>query len=623
GLISGRGGHIYRSTDQGATLAPVASFPGSSVTALVSVPGSGRIYAAVASLSGSANDGVYVSDDEGVSFTLVNGGLHSPARVRALAVAAGAPERVYALVEGSAAQPLSAAASLYVRDAGGSWTALPFTGVDPNPGGPVLAIAADVAERDWLYLADGARIYRSTDAGQTFTALAEGASLFGAVPLANVRSLATDAQNPDRLLLATKDAGLLESTDRGSTWHRVETAAGPVADDIAQATVAAGALWAATRGQGLQQFFGAGLQRVGLCLIDPVVTAVAVAPDDAQLVFAGTTGNLYVSTDGGKRFQPSSGMDELLARVTVTGSVGWLLSAVGLYRTTDSGQTWERVAEGVGSISFSDVTVDPRDDNRLFLATDEDLFEGGGASTSLIEYHLSDRTSTRPQGLARNIAAVAFDPSSPTRVYAYQRRGAVEQVGTGGPDTGVFFSEDDGHAFSPTALLGGSLVFKTTFRFSPLAVDATGVLFAGVTTAAGPALWRSQDNGRSYSEVWTGPGWVAHGVQVDPSNNVYLVGRLQAVGIRKSTDQGATFSSLDSGLAGAALFVNHLAFTSGGGILAATQDGAYYAADGNQFSAFNTGLTGTVAAWSVAVLPGSPPTALMTTDQGVFRRQLP
>ncbi len=619
GLVSGRGGAIYRSVDQGQTYQPVLRVPGASVNALVAVPGTERVYAAVASISGAATDGVYVSNDGGASFTLDNQGLHSLARVRALALAAGSPERLYALLAGDPINPTAATASLYRRDDGGAWTLAAMGGVDPLLGGPVLALAADTQARDTVYVADGAQFYASADTGTTFTPVANGLTLFGNATTANVEFLRNDAASPGHLLLGTSDDELLETFDSGANWSRVAIAGG-----VNDATVAGGKLWVGGREAGLLAgATSSALEHVGVCLVDPSVTAVVPLVDAADVVVVGTTGNAYVSNDGGKTFAPSSGLDELLGRVVTSGDSVWLMSAAGLYRSTDGGKVWARVAAGVGTISFSDVAADPADADHVWLASDEDLFEGRSPALGLISLKLSDGTFTRATGLGRNVAAVATDASSPGRLYAYQRQGARDTAPTP-VATGVFVSSDNGQSFSATPVQGQSLVLRSTYRFSPLAVGTGGDLFAGVVNPANaPALARSTGPSAQPTEVWSEAAWVPYGVHSNSLGDVYLVGRGASVGVKKSTDQGVTFAPNDDGLIGFAKFVYQLAFAPGGGLVVATQGGAFYAAGGTTFSEL-TGFTGAApVAWSVAVAPTTPPTAIVTTEAGVFRRLLP
>ncbi len=612
GLVSGRGASLFRSTDQGRTYVAVLRLPGATVSALAEVPASHRVYAAVSSLSGSSSDGVYVSDDLGLTFTPATQGLFAMARVRALAVAPGTPERVYALVLGTPMNPLSAASTLWRRDDGGDWTQLSATGVDPNPGGPALALAADVTDRDRVYLADGSRFYTSTDGGNGFTATAQGTAVFGQVSLANVVFLRADPASAAHLLLGTSDDGLLESGDQGVSWSRATNPS-----SVLDAAFGQGQLWVGTFDTGLLEGASSpALARTGECLMDPTVTAVSPLPDVDGGVVVGTTGGAYYSTDGAKTFLPAQGLDELVARVTASGDSLWLMSAVGLYRSNDSGDHWSRVGSGMGSTCIADVQVDPVDSDAVFVATDSDLFESQSPATSLVRLQLSDGGVSRPgPGLAPNIAAVRVDPAVPGRVWVYQRKGTLDPVGTTVP-TGVFVSDDGARTFRATPLTSQPLALKSTFRFSPLALFGAAVFAGGIDTANQPTLWAG--DGGAPDTLWADATYVPFGVHASPQGDVYLVGR-NGPGVMKRTGSG--FVAVDDGLdGGAQQQVYGLAFTSTG-VLAATQAGVWLAPAGQGFTEV-TGFGTTPVVWSVGVAPGGD-VAVATTNQGVYRRQLP
>jgi len=605
GLISGRGGSIFRSTDQGKTFAPVLRAPGSTVGALVAVSGSNRVYAGLSSLSGATNDGVYVSDDSGATFTAASTGLFPQARVQALAVAAGTPERVYALVLGTMMNPGAAVSSLWRRDDSGAWTQLAATGLNPTAGGPALALVADATDRDRVYLADGAAFYTSTNAGDAFTPTAQMSVLFGGQSFANVTVLRNDPANAMHLLLGTEDDGLLETTDQGTTWARVSNPS-----FIYDVQLAGGALWVATQDTGLLTGADSStLARTGECLVDPSVTAIAVLPDATGVIVAGTTGGAYVSTDAAKTFAPSDGLDELLARVVASGDSLWLLSALGVYRSKDSGDHWSRIAAGLGSIAFSDAQLDPGDSDVAWLATDSDLFESHSPATGLVRYQLSDGGVHRPLGLGPNVAAVRLDDAG--HVWAYQRAATTDPSGAN-VVTGVYVSDDSGGTFNPTPLISGSLVLKTTFRLSPLELRQDGVLFAGGTDG-GPELLVS--DGGAPTVAFNDPTVIVYGVHIAPNGDAYLVGR-NGPGITRSTD-GVTFTESDLGLDGG---VYALGFSSTG-VLAATGAGVWLAPVGGTYAELTGGWASPLV-WSVAVAPGAN-VAVATTNAGVYRRALP
>lgn len=609
--LSGEAAGLYRSTDSGASFSRAAPLKNTTVHGLVAVPGTGRVWASVGSASGSGDDGAWLSADRGASFAKTSGGLHAQARPRSLAAAPGAPERVWLMVEGSPAQPLSARATLYRSDGGGAWTATAMTGVSSS-GGPALALAADATDRQRVYLANNLSFFASADGGETFTETAFDRPY-------SVRGLHADPKNAQHLVVTTHDEGLLESRDRGASWTFVAFAHGvrAVAFDGART-------FAATDGGGLRLSTGGAFQPVGECLVDPVVPSVAVAPDDANLVLAGTSGGgVYRSADQGQHFTASRGIEELLARVSVTGPASapavWLLSAAGLFRSRDLGNTWERLAAEAGTLCFSGVAAGPAGAGAL-LATQEDLFPGGGAGKGVLRLSAADEVSPSSGLTGRNASAIAFDPTRPQRAFAYQCRGSSEDSAV---PSGVFVSDDGGATFSASDLSAGMCGFDV----SALAVAAGGAVYAGVLPGpAGPTnyreLWRSDDGGATFAKTWTGSdGFEARGVYVDASGNVLLTGRFGGSGgLKRSTDRGATFAEHGSGI-GSPL-VNGLAFAPGVGLVLATEGGVFWAADGASFSGLNAGLTA-LSTQGVAVAPAATAVVFAATADGVWRRTLP
>jgi hypothetical protein len=623
------GGAIYRSTDSAKTFTRVRQFSDTTVASFVQIPGTTRVYAGVGSLSGSPDDGVWVSNDNGQTFTQDSAGLITPARVRRLSVAAGATERVYAMVEGTAANPLNAVASLCRRDAGGMWTLQTMTGVNASPGGPALAMVADVTDPNTVYLADGARFYVSNDAGATFTAI----TLFDG-GLAEVDGLFADPSNAQHLLMTTLNTGLLESTDKGSSFNQT-----PVSTAATFALVANGRIFVGTDGAGLQVGTAGVYAGVSECPNLPNVRAVSVAPDNANSVFIGTVGGgVLASSDGANTFlAQQSGITEILGQVAVTGSstspTVWILAPAGIFQSTNLGSQWNRIGPSGGALPWSAIVQDPANPTRYLLATDEDMYEGGGSGVGVVSLSTANGATQVATGFSGDsVVTVAFDPSLKTRVYAYQKQ-TIDEYGTTVP-TGLFVSLDSGATFSGTAMLSTNLNLTSWFLTSPLALWTDGTIYFGtnVQPLGLGQLWKSSNQGQTYSTVWaateTGPDggtiapWLPMGVNLDSTGAVYLVGRQNYIAIMKSIDQGATFIPLGTGLTGLDLLGNGLAISSTGGIVIATWAGAFYASDGMTFTDFNTGFAQVPVVWSVTIAPGTTPTVFAVTDQGIFRRTL-
>ncbi len=636
--MGGYGSAIYRSTDGGVTFSLRQRMKNSTVRAFARVPGSGRIYAGVGSLSGagtdSVDDGMWRSDDDGATWQNVSTGLHPFARVRGVVIAQGLPERVFAIVEGTPSQPINAIPSLYRSSNGGDWTRLPMTGVDQVTGGPALAMAAHLTDRDTLYLANGDRFFVSTDGGTAFTQTPFGA-VFGVNGLRWVNGLHASPLDAQHLVITTYDREMFESVDGGSTWTLTDLPSG------GQGTVAFTAehVYVATRGRGLQRSTAGSFAPWGNCLSDPVPTTVAVDPTDETRLFVGFHGQGVLHTTGtGAIFAPQNGgLEDLAARVVVTGPtsapVAWIVSGGGLHRSVDGGQSWTRLADQEGTLAFSGVAQDPADPDHILAATNGEWWRGSGTSMGVFEIDLRTGSVLHSNGLSGQtpgIIGIAFDPVVPDRAFAYQQAGRFDDPAR--VPTGLFVSNDGGAIFRGTSMTAESMTSYIWFSRQALAMTSTGDLLMGARLGDADGtveVWRSSDGGASHQVIWSGTtnGPYA-GIYVDPSDDLYLAGP-SPTGLEKSTNNGVDFASFGVGLSGFSAMVRDVAFSPAGALLVGTVDGTYYAADGTNFVELNEGFE----AWargpevsSVAILPttaGTPEIALIGTHEGVFRRRLP
>jgi hypothetical protein len=520
------------------------------------------------------------------------------------------------LVDGTAQDPLAIETTIYREDGGAGWTAVMAAGIDRMFGGAV-AIAADPSDRDRLYATDGASFYTGAMGGASFTGARFGMA-FPPSGLRNVRGLYADPSAAGRLLLAT-DQELFESSDRGATW-------GPLGS-----LPRAG--WRSVAFQGATTFAiadedglftasgGGAFAPAGACLFAPSLRTIAVAPDDASLVFIGAEGaGLYRSTDAALHFAPqSSGIDELLGRVVVTGSgsnaTAWIASAAGLYR----------------------LEADPSDPGVLLVATNEDLFEGGGFGLGVARISLASGQVERATGLGgRNVARIAFDPRRAGHVYAYQVRGTREDPSM--TAIGLYASDDGGRRFVATSLksLDTAPFYAFTFPSSPLAVSSTGAVFAGALARTSTSIdapiahevWRSMD-GATFQRVWSdqgAPDEVANGLYASPRGPVYIAGRFSNGPLLRSAD-GTSFAPMSSGVLAGAESVVDLAVSADGGLYAVSGSTVAHALDATPFMALRDGFDPHMTAVAVAYLPasGSAPALVFiaTLSGGILWRTAP
>ncbi|MCE9579154.1 MAG: hypothetical protein K8W52_38885 [Deltaproteobacteria bacterium] len=209
-------------------------------------------------------------------------------------------------------------------DYGNTWTQI-NQDIGYVPMGMVLAVAG--TEPATVLIAGNKVLHRSTDGGQTFTDLPND------LP-AELYSLAIDPADDQHLVSGLHEAdGVVESTDGGATWTRVDGATFPPG------------------GKSWYPFF--------LDTGDPATTRTswfAIAQDG---------GTPVVTRDGGAHWATPPGLEGLThahgnaqifqrgMRVFVPGVGG---PGDGVYRSDDGGATFARVRDGVYSVAWGTAT---------------------------------------------------------------------------------------------------------------------------------------------------------------------------------------------------------------------------------------------------------------------------
>ena len=167
------------------------------------------------------------------------------------------------------------------------------------PGTDVHGLGMDPQHPDTLYayIVD-AGIYRSTDAGESWEPLSAEAGVMGPILV--------DPSNSDTLYISSMQGGFKRSTDGGQTWQAVAPIpGGGMVMSISQSWEAPDTFYAADGRRVLKSTDGGETWRPGEDL--PGVTAVAVAPHEPSVVYAGVlegdTASVFRSGDGGKSWE--------------------------------------------------------------------------------------------------------------------------------------------------------------------------------------------------------------------------------------------------------------------------------------------------------------------------------
>ena len=223
------------------------------------------------------------------------------------------------------------------RDGGQSWVLVTDWRVTESQG-----IAVDPNAPDHVYIATAYGIWRSEDGGETWTESNTGfAEKY-------TQTVVVDREQAGRLLAAT-DGGIYISENGAQSWS-LAGAEGSHINDLQQSE-SHPAIWiAATRDEGvlLSSDHGKTWRFAQGDIGTTTLHAVAIDPFDAQnMAAAGWKTGVFVSTDGGQSWtQRQEGLPipdfyELVFDANVPGRLWAATLEEGIYHSDDMGQSWD------------------------------------------------------------------------------------------------------------------------------------------------------------------------------------------------------------------------------------------------------------------------------------------
>ena len=312
---------------------------------------------------------------------------------------------------------------------------LDFRMVGPTRGGRVTAVEGHPAHPNTFYMgaAGGGGVWKTTNNGQTWINLTDGAGFkstsIGAidVPTSDTSIVYVGGGTDGIRANVTTGRGVYKSTDAGKTWHVM------------------------------------GLEEAGQ------IGAVEAHPEDPDRVYVAALGHPF-----GKNEQR------------------------GVFRSTDGGETWEKVLYASDSTGAVDIELNPANPSEMYAAMWRaerkpwTIISGADSRTAKVGlYKSTDEgdTWTRlenglPQGLVGKIN-VATTPADPDRLYAL--------VEAPGDKQGLYRSDDRGETWTQTSDTAG--IMTRPFYFTNITAHPTNPdkVFVGNVR-----YWVSSDGGETF-----------------------------------------------------------------------------------------------------------------------------
>lgn len=332
--------------------------------------------------------------------------------------------------------------------------------------------------------------------------------------------------DPSTVYVATASGGLWKTTNKGTTWDSIFDDK-PVSTfgDIDISASDSDIIWVGTGeqnnrqstswGNGVYRSMDAGQSWTHLGLEETRhIGRVKVHPKNPDIAYVAALGNLWKGTE-----------------------------ERGVYKTTDGGESWEKVLyidEYTGAV---DLVMDPEDPNTLYAATYQRLrrtwgFNGGGPGSGIYKTtdggeNWDELTNGIPSGDKGRIGLTIAE-TNPNRLYA-----TVQHADS----SGTYRTTNAGKNWERVNELNPRPMYYSHIIADPTDEERVYILAT--------EFYMSEDSGETFRQMPTRPTYDVgvhsdhHSLWIDPTNpeHLYLAGD---AGLHESWDRGETYSRINN-----------------------------------------------------------------------------
>jgi photosystem II stability/assembly factor-like uncharacterized protein len=396
-------------------------------------------------------------------------------------------------------------------------------------GGDVRVVAIDPRDKNRLYIStlDG-QIHTSADGGRTWRLLVNLNQ-----PELVLDQLFVDSRD-SKIIYASghrhiKPGGFFRTIDGGVTWKEAKELKNESIHSMTQSTFDPNILMVGTTtGAWISKNSGADWEKLTSGSVPVNIDSLAMDPRNANTVYAGTWWRPYKSTDAGKTWRLiKDGMiddsDVFAVTLDPKNPDHVIASACsGIYESQNAGERWAKI-QGIPSQSrrTRDILQNPVIPGAVYAATTEGFWmtSNGGKTWAL----------TTQRNLEIN--SIAMHPDEPNRIF----------IGTN--NYGVMVSNDGGKNFVPT---NDTFSSRMTYSITPDVAQPDRLYAMTLNTATGGGFFFTSNNrGGSWTQARNlDADRVRPFVVAQDRVNPALMYLGTSVGVFKSLDRGDTWTLL-------------------------------------------------------------------------------